>query len=143
MMPRDNAAGAYVAPEDETYTDDEVIGDDREVAAVPVRVINPLRVNELPGRIASMKTTTVVLDAQPVKILGADSARKSVTLFVSDDNVILSTSPGEAGMGVGALIPGIGFPFTLAHAGELWAATTTVGGAIGNAKIGVIVEMWA
>jgi len=104
--------------------------------AIPVDVVNPVRVDELPARTGGIFSRQVPTNGH--RLLNGDPRRKVATIIpISGDLRIGDTQAGALNDGAGAVIPQ-SVPFLYSCSDELWAA-----GVVATVEVSVIVEQWA
>jgi hypothetical protein len=128
---------------DELFTDEEVLQGDYEAASVvvPVKLVNPVRVDQMPtdlGALKAIRLAAAALDVQPVRVLNEDPLRASVTIWVNGGDVYLGSTQAGATLEAGGAIinPNLG-PVRLHFRSELWASSVAAA-----STLSVAVEQW-
>lgn len=118
----------------DTPSVDEVLQDETEMVAIPVRVVDPVRVDALPTVLKDPRSFLVPIPATGqngiVKILNRNPRRARVTIIVTNQDVMVSGGPGNLEKFAGGLIPaGVPIPLHWDSASELHARGVTVNAA--------------
>lgn len=104
---------------------------------VPVRVVDPVQVQQLPSRHGvSRSFGTAATDGEPVPLLGADLRRRRAVIIAASASIYV----GEREMvksGAAAIWPA-GVPLVIEHTEQVYARAAT-----GTATVSVISENWA
>jgi len=105
---------------------------------IPVEVVAPVRVDELPVRSGGMFTRSVA--QTPTRAtLSANPLRKAATIIPLDGDVRIGTSQGEAlANGSGAILPA-GVPLVTTLADDIWIGSAVAA----TAQVSVFVEHWS
>ena len=128
-----------VHPEPEEVVAAEVT-QEQAIAAVPVVVEGPVRVQMLPATHWSTGSVTVRSTDPPVKLVDPNPMRKRIVIS-SDGAFSIGTSQGEAGAGFGQAGYGRGgIAYELTHQQAIWVWVTDSAGS--TAGIGYIEEFW-
>lgn len=107
---------------DPLASDADVVQVPDDVLSVPVRVIDAVRTQELPARLAGFFTRTVTSTAE--RFLEPDPFRKSVTIYSFDQDIYFGVIQAQAMPGRGAHWPK-GIPLTLTTSDAIWVATAS------------------
>ena len=106
---------------------------------IPVRLVNPVNVNQLPTRLASMFSKGLAASpAGAVKVLNEDVRRASITIPSVGVVLAIGRSQAEANDVDAFRIEGNQGPYRFHFVEELWVRST---GAV--ARVSVAVEQWA
>jgi hypothetical protein len=117
---------------------DEVVQEEpteTHIQPVPVTIEGPVRVQELPSRVAS--TRSYILSTTPEQILGADPRRRRALLVGVTNIIWLGTTPNDVTGPYPFALP-VGVPIVLEHQAPIYAASAT-----GTATLSMVVENWA
>jgi hypothetical protein len=106
---------------------------------VPVRLVNPVNVNQLPTRVGGMFSKQLAASpALAVKVLNADPRRAAVTISSSGEPVRIGRTQAEANDDNAFAVWVSSGPYRFHFTEELWAR------AHGNAvRVSIVVEQWA
>jgi len=136
---------------------EEVLQEETSMVAVPVRVVDPVRVDTLPTIMKDPRTYLVPVPATGVsgiiQILNRDPRRARVTVVVSNQDVLVSGAPGNLEKFAGGYVPtGIPIPMHWDSASEMHVrgvaintagADVQFGPATDVAVVTVFEEYWA
>jgi hypothetical protein len=107
---------------------------------IPVRLTNPVNVNQLPTRLASLSSRAFA-DTNTVKVLNADPRRARLALSTGTVAVFaIGRTQAEAADPNAFLITSNQGPFAFHFTDELWARR--IGGAATD-RLSIAVEQWA
>lgn len=141
---RPNATGEYYDPNPDSEDVWQNEGYDRKPVTVPVYVENPVRTQQLPTCLGSMRTAAVpALDVggTPVRLLSADPRRRRAVVYLGANQTLqLGATQKECiGPFAFAVASGTTTPLLLEFLScdELWAVRATV-----ETTVGVIEERW-
>lgn len=134
-----------VAEEGEEHYDQPTVdtvlqAEDEEGIEVPVRMVAPVQVDELPSTLGGVRTYG--LDASirsATKLCNDDPRRKAITILSPDGDVWLAGSPSEVETGAGFLL-GANVPLTLGVHDELWVIPVAT---VGLHRVSALIEQWA
>lgn len=123
-----------ITPElDEVHQQEHV--PEAAVPAVPVHVDGPVRVQQLPTRVAAMRTVPIDTTAQP--IAGKDRRRSSITLLSPDQTFHVALTQSDAQAMAGMDWPS-GVPLRLTHCLGVYVRAKTAAG-----SLSFVIEQWA
>lgn len=125
----------FDTPDVATVLQAEVGPDD----AVPVRLVNPVNVNQLPTKLGGMFSRLLAASpAGAVKVLNEDARRAAVTVTNPGVVIAIGRSQAEANDDNAFRVDVQQGPYRFHFTDELWARST--GAAV---RISVVVENWA
>lgn len=104
---------------------------------IPVGVVGPVRVQQLPAVSWSSRSRTVAASDGPVKLASGDPRRKSLTLLATGGAVYVGPDDASCRQAVAAEWPA-GLPLTLTHAEDVYAAAATT-----DVTVSYVEELWA
>lgn len=102
--------------------------------AVPVEVVGPIQVQQLPSELGGAFAYTTT--PQPQQILGADRFRSKVTIISVDNAFLVSTSRNINGTQTAALWPP-NVPLVITHQSAITVAQATTA-----ANLSILTEQW-
>lgn len=107
---------------------------------IPVRLVNPVNVNQLPTRLSAMFSKAVAASPAPaVKILNADPRRAAVTIALGGSNsFVIGRSQAEAADADAYAVIGNSGPHKFHFTDELWVRCTGAA-----SRVSIAVEQWA
>lgn len=106
---------------------------------IPVRLVNPVNVNQLPTSLANMFSRSIAASpAKSVKILAADPRRAAVTIPAAVVVVAIGRTQAEADDANAFQLEVNQGPYRFHFTEELWVRSTA-----GATRISVAVEQWA
>jgi hypothetical protein len=108
-------------------------------APIPVRLVNPVNVNQLPTRIGGMFSKQLAASpAKAVKLLSADPRRAAVTVACAADPVRIGRTQAEADDDNAFTCWVSQGPFRFHFTEELWVRAHAAA-----TRVSVVVEQWA
>lgn len=130
---------------------DEVMQEETGMVAIPVRIEDPVRIDQLPNELGNPHTVVLPI-GETRQLCGREPRRARITLIVYNNDIVISTRPIDR-PDVGAFIPaGIPLPIHLNTKDALYAypvsadttgTEITFGEAADSASVTVLEERWA
>jgi len=107
---------------------------------IPVRLVNPVNVNQLPTRLSAMFSKAIAASPAPaMKVLNTDSRRAAVTVALGGANsFVIGRSQAEANDADAFVITGNSGPYKFHFTDELWVRCTGAA-----SRVSIAVEQWA
>jgi hypothetical protein len=107
---------------------------------IPVRLVNPVNVNQLPTRLSAMFSKAIAASPAPaIKVLNADPRRAAVTIALGGSNsFVIGRSQAEAADADAFVVVGNQGPYKFHFTDELWVRCTGAA-----SRVSIAVEQWA
>jgi hypothetical protein len=108
---------------------DEVLQEETDIPAVPVRIPDPVRVDRLPTIAGKPENFLLAFgaSARPTKIARRDPTRSRITIVAVNKDIVVATTPEDARMFRGGIVSaGFSLPIFFEHGSELWAMAVNV-----------------
>jgi hypothetical protein len=107
---------------------------------IPVRLVNPVNVNQLPTRLSAMFSKAIAASPAPaIKVLNADPRRAAVTIAIGGANsFVVGRSQAEAADADAFAVTTNQGPYKFHFTDELWVRCTGAA-----SRVSIAVEQWA
>jgi hypothetical protein len=107
---------------------------------IPVRLTNPVQVNQLPTRLASMFSVAFATAGPTQKVLNEDPRRAALRITVSGGTFAIGRTQAEAADASAYVITTNAGPYIFHFVDELWARRIT---GVAADRLSISVEQWA